>query len=159
MKRVNLILSDPKYRSYLEKLESFEKYRIFCNHTMEHFLDTARIMYILSLEKGLNISKEIIYATALLHDIGRVDEYESGIPHNEGSAVFAKEILPRCSFTEEETEEIISAILSHRSKGSSENILGELLYTADKKSRLCFSCKAQKECNWTEEKRNTGIVI
>ena len=33
------------------------------------------------------------------------------------------------------------------------DILSWLLYTADKKSRACYSCLAEKECNWTIEKR------
>lgn len=43
---------------------------------MEHFLSVARISYLMVLEKNLDIPKDIIYATAFLHDMGRADQYE-----------------------------------------------------------------------------------
>ena len=71
MNRVDLILEHPKYQEYLDKIKQAEEKRIFCLHNMNHFLDVARIAYIMNLEEELGIAKEIIYATALLHDIGR----------------------------------------------------------------------------------------
>ena len=84
MERVNKILYNEKYKELLNKLNKLEKERVFCKHNMEHFLDLARIAYIKVLEEGLNYNKEVIYAIALLHDIGRVFEYENGIPHDDG---------------------------------------------------------------------------
>ena len=79
LEKVNAILNNRTYKEYLNKLAQLEKDRIFCNHNMEHFLDMARIAYIMVLEEGLLYSKEIIYAIGLLHDIGRVKQYEEGI--------------------------------------------------------------------------------
>ena len=45
-------------------------------------MDVARIAYIENLEAQLGLEKEDIYIAALLHDLGRVDEYESGIGHH-----------------------------------------------------------------------------
>ena len=90
MNNVDIIINNPKYKEYLRKLEEFEKERIFCRHTLEHFLDVARISYIQVLENDMKYSKEVIYAIALLHDIGRVLEYEKGIPHHEGSVILSK---------------------------------------------------------------------
>ena len=75
MNNLDIIINNPKYKEYLRKLEKFEKERIFCRHTLEHFLDVARISYIQVLENDMKYSKEVIYAIALLHDIGRVLEY------------------------------------------------------------------------------------
>ncbi len=158
MERINLILNNEKYKSCLEKLEELEKDRKFCRHTPEHFLDTARIMYITALEENLPVSKEIVYATALLHDIGRVKQYEENIPHDRAGADFAREILPSARFTNEETEEIASAIFCHRNRVG-KSVLGKLLCFADKKSRLCFLCKAREECNWEEGRKNKYIRL
>jgi len=56
----------------------------------------ARISYLMILEKRLPVSKDIIYATALLHDLGRADQYEKGISHEEAGAILAEEILTDC---------------------------------------------------------------
>lgn len=158
MLRVNSIINNQSYKSCLERLSEFEKDRIFCRHNMEHFLDTARIMYITVLENNLPIKKDVVYATALLHDIGRVLQYENGTPHHRASADFARDILPNCGFSKEETDEIVRAILSHRSDEDG-STLGSLLYLADKKSRLCFNCRAEKDCYWSSEKKNREIEV
>ena len=119
MKRVNLIYRHPLYQKKYNALQKAEEHREFCNHTLEHFLDVARLMYIYSVEQELSISKEVIYAAAFMHDIGRIDQIEKGIPHD----------MP----------------------------LYEMLYWADKKSRNCFACAAQAECNWDRQKMNLEI--
>ena len=48
---------------------------------MGHFLDVARLMMILNVKEDLKISDDMIYATALLHDIGRHIQYRQGIGH------------------------------------------------------------------------------
>ncbi len=160
MQRVNLIFRNKTYQLLLRNLDDMEKDRFFCRHTIEHFLDTARIMYIISLEEKLLLPKDIIYAAALLHDIGRVMQYKNNIPHDRASAELAGEILPQCGFDKSETEQIQNAILSHRTSKADEenNILGWLLYRADKMSRLCFCCRAEKECYWDKSRKNSDIV-
>lgn len=49
-----------------------KKDRIFCGHDMGHLLDVARLAWIFNLEANQEISKERIYAAALLHDIGGI---------------------------------------------------------------------------------------
>lgn len=160
MNRVNQILAHPKYQQELGRIESLEKDREFCRHGMGHFLDVARLAYIQCLEQGLDVGKDVIYAAALLHDIGRGQQYEAGIPHEAASADIAEEILPACSFSGEEQEQIREAILGHRSQGAGEggaSVLGRLLYRADKMSRNCFACPAREACNWPEDKKNLEI--
>lgn len=160
MEKVNKICSHPLFLSSLAKIQELEKERIFCRHNTEHFLDVARIAYIENLEKNLHISKEKIYAAAMLHDIGRHLQYLQGIPHERGSAMIAEKILKDCGFEKEEQEEILSAIMGHRTPETrvSDNLAG-LLYRADKKSRICAFCSACQECNWSTEKKNLVITV
>ena len=157
MENVAVILNHPKYKSLLEELNNLEKDRRFCNHTLEHFLDVARIAYIIILENGLKYNKEVIYSIALLHDIGRVLEYKNGIDHHEGSVIIAKEILQDTSFNEEEKTLILRSIKEHRKE--SEDELSKIIYKSDKLSRNCFNCKAYKDCYWKEDKKNHTIKI
>ncbi len=157
MENVNIILNHPKYKALLKELNELEKDRIFCNHTLEHFLDVARIAYIIVLEKKLCYSKEVIYSIALLHDIGRVLEYKNGLDHHEGSAIIAKEILEHTSFNEEEKALIIKSIKEHRRE--SEDELSKIIYKSDKLSRNCFNCRAYNDCYWKEDKKNKNIRI
>lgn len=157
MDRINKILNNEKYKMYINKLEILEKDRVFCKHNMEHFLDVARIAYIQVLEQNLGYSKEIIYAIALLHDIGRVLEYEKGIPHDEASVILAKEILKEGLFTVEEQELILSGINNHRRE--TKDALARIIYKSDKLSRICFSCSADSECYWSIDKKNKTIII
>lgn len=161
MERVEKILKHSLYQSHRHKIERLEEGRIFCKHGMEHSLDVARILYILALERGVDLSRDIIYATALLHDIGRVVQYEEGKPHHQEGAEIAKAILKDCDYTDTEIENIGSAIRSHKSDSpkseKEQGILSSLLYEADKLSRTCFDCKAWNECYWTKEQRNRTI--
>ena len=79
--RLEAIRNHPLYQSSLRRLNDLERGRIFCRHGMEHLLDTARIAYIKSLERALPLSRDLIYAAALLHDIGKWEQYENGTPH------------------------------------------------------------------------------
>lgn len=158
MKRVNQIYEHPVFREKFRALQEAEKDRPFCNHTWEHLMDVARLMYIYSLEQGLSISKEIIYGAAFMHDIGRIDQIEKGIPHEQAGAELCDRILPECGFVKEEIETIKAAILHHRKASDDEaHLLSHMLYWADKKSRNCFACHMKKECNWEKEKMNLEI--
>lgn len=156
MENVNIILNNKKYKQALKKIEEYEKDREFCNHTIEHFMDVSRIAYIMILEENLNFSKEIVYAIGLLHDIGRVKQYEEGIHHDIASVEISREILKETSFTKNEINIILNGIANHRKE--SDNKLEEIIYKADKLSRQCFNCKAEKECYWSSEKKNFKIT-
>ncbi len=158
MKRVNQLYRHPVFQEKFRALQAAEKDRRFCKHTLEHLLDVARLMYIYALEHALSISKEVVYAMALMHDIGRMDQLEKGIPHEQAGASLCDMILPECGFTKDETCTIKAAILHHRKAADNEdNPYCEMLYWADKKSRNCFACDMQKECNWDKNKRNVDI--
>ena len=153
MDRVNSILNHPTYKILLEELQELEKDRIFCKHSLAHFLDVARIAYIQVLERGLRYKKDIIYAISLLHDIGRVEEYKVGTDHEIASVNIAREILSDLDFSEEEVESICNCIEKHRVEPEDE--LAKIIYDSDKSSRTCFSCKASSLCKWPLEKKNS----
>ncbi len=158
MQRCDKIINHPLYKEYLGRIAEMEKNRRFCGHDMTHFLDTARIAYILILENKLEIEKPIIYAAALVHDIARCEETQI-MCHDEASARFAERILPECGFSDSETFAIAEAVRAHRVAPSDRSTLGGVLYTADKLSRRCFECKAYDECNWSNDKRNNNITF
>lgn len=158
MEKINKILKHDLFIACLNKNGAAEKGRIFCRHNITHFLDVARIGRIINAEEGLGIDVELIYAAALLHDIGRHLQYTEGVPHELASARLAGEILAGCGFDERETSVITDAILGHREENpTDENSLKCLLYRADKLSRSCFCCPAESECNWKESRKNLKL--
>ena len=82
MKQIDQIMAHPLFKEAMCGIEDAEQDRIFCRHGMEHCLDVARILYIMVLERNLPYRKDMIYATALLHDIGRYEEYRGQVSHH-----------------------------------------------------------------------------
>lgn len=113
MGRVNRILAHSLFRDCLCRIEEAERERIYCKHDMRHFLDTARLAWIGNLEQGLGMEKEMIYAAALLHDIGRAKQYACGMPHDAASAELICRIMPECGFSAGETAEVAAAVTGH----------------------------------------------
>jgi HD superfamily phosphodiesterase len=191
MKRINQLLHHPDFTGTINRLETLEHDRIYCRHGLSHLLDTARIATLLQYQDiqtspasspehdkaAQSIDLELIYAAALLHDIGRVLQYEQNLPHETAGLPLAEKILKDCDFTVSEQALILNAILFHRSTDTSlaagssaaskedENIkkdadrLRTLLHAADKLSRNCFACKASDSCYWPESKKNQGILF
>lgn len=156
MDKINEILQNDIFKLNMEKLEKLEENRAFCRHGINHSLDVARIAYIMTLENGFDYSKDIIYAIALLHDIGRVMQYEKGVSHHEGSVILAEEILKNTSYDDEEISIIIEAIKNHRNKENASEF-NKLIFKSDKLSRNCFMCKSYDECYWDSNKKNNII--
>lgn len=178
MERVNRILSNPAYQEAIRKNEELERDRRYCHHDMAHFLDVARIAMLLAvkeklpimetqkllqtqdLSKAQELLQDLVYAAALVHDIGRYRQYEDGTPHEQASAELAPKILRESGFDQKETDVIVDAVRSHRNeKIAEERSLRGLLYRADKLSRACFACSARQECNWSADKKNMQIVL
>ncbi len=162
MKRIDKILNHDLFIENIDKTITAETHRRFCRHGMEHLLDVARIAYIMNTQSETMLDMEIIYAAALLHDIGRGKSYETGEEHDELSVKIARVILKDCDFSAEETELIADAITGHRDKSVSNenpNSLSYILNKADKLSRPCYCCDAYEECNWPENLKNKSIVF
>jgi len=158
MERVNKLIKHTFFLENLQRNVELEKDRQFCRHDLAHFLDVARIGRIINLEEQLGIADELIYAAALLHDIGKHLQYTDGIPHEQASARLASVILQECGFEETEIAIVTDAIAAHRdSLAAGEKNLRGVLYRADKASRPCFACEAEKDCNWKKEKKNRQI--
>lgn len=156
MKNTNLILNLDFIQKNLENLKKLEDDRIYCRHNLTHFFDVARICYILCLENNLTVNKDMIYTTAILHDLGREMQIKEGISHEIASSKIAKKALEFTDFSEKEKNDIIDAILNHRTK-SDELTFKSLFYKADKLSRDCFNCKSYNSCNWSNDKKNNEI--
>lgn len=158
MDRIDKILSHDLFIALLGQNNTAEKDRIFCRHNMVHFLDVARIGRIINADEGLGVDVELIYAAALLHDIGKHQQYAEGIPHELASARLAPGILADCGFDSRETDVIIDAIRGHRDERSAdEKNLKGILYRADKLSRACFCCPAEGACDWKDGKKNRKL--
>lgn len=157
MERVNKLYNLPEYQEAQNIIDEHEADRVFCRHDLQHSLDVARLMHIYSMESGANLDKELIYASALMHDIGRALQYTDAVPHHTAGADMAEQWLPKCGFTFEETEDVVEAVRDHRQIYQDGASLKSLLYAADKDSRPCFACKARYMCNWPEEKMNLEI--
>lgn len=163
MPRVDAIWRSPLYREAYRRVSELERDRPFCLHQAGHLLDVARIMWALDLERGLGIGREVVYATALLHDIGKAAQYEGTGEHEEVGAELASRILAGlpdgASFTDEEAGRIVSAIRGHRRPRDGAEPLEALLYQADKASRPCFACAARDGCSWPVWKMNLSIRV
>ena len=167
MERINQLLHHPKFTETLKHLEALEQGRIYCRHGLSHLLDVARIASLIQHQKKPmenHIDTELIYAAALLHDLGRVSQYEQGLPHETAGLPLAKELLSDCGFSKEEQSVVLDAVLFHRSTEEIDTCsktadLRALLIAADKLSRNCFCCAASDTCYWPEKEKNRGIVF
>lgn len=141
----------------MSEIEQNEKDRIFCRHNISHSLDVARIAALMAADEGIHIDRELIYAAALLHDIGRAKTADN---HREKSWELAEDILISCGFSDEERTEIKYAIIYHGDENSSdESSFRGIFCKADKLSRNCFMCRAKKECYWNADKKNLYIRV
>ncbi|MHB8126010.1 MAG: HD domain-containing protein [Desulfitobacteriaceae bacterium] len=146
--RVNELINNPIYENYLIKIAKAEKERKYCKHGFDHGLAVARIAYAFLLEQGeTSMGKEVIYAAALLHDIGRWVEYETGEDHAQASSTLALPLLEECGYNYEEIKVIAKAIAEHNThSGENLSILGRSLALADDWARDCRQCKAKNGC-------------
>ncbi|WP_301871087.1 HD domain-containing protein [Collinsella tanakaei] len=193
MPRVDAVWNHPVYQERYRVLQRAERDRAFCSHDLQHFLDVARIAWTVLLERGVAVSyadalsggdaaadahwpkvaRDVVYAAALLHDIGRADEYESGEPHDIAGPRIAAEILGTVEqdkrFSSGECEQILAAIAHHRTSAgcaggaSAEGVcsagaLADALRYADKAARACYACPARELCNWPDGKKNLAIT-
>ena len=158
MKNTEIVLNHKIFNEKINKIENDEKTRVFCKHDFSHLMDVARICYIINLEENLDIDKDLIYVTALLHDLGRADEGDTGINHSILSQEIAQEILKDLDFDDISKQRIINAIKNHRTKEKNDDRFIEIFYKADKLSRMCFRCPARSICNWSEEKKNKTVI-
>lgn len=165
MEFVDNLIKHPIYIENLNQIKTAEVHRVFCCHGIAHLMDVARIAYIYNLEQNLGLEKEMIYLTALLHDIGRAKEYNTGEPHEQAGMELTAMILSELDYPKEKRGIILRAIENHRIKeikglcsDDKAEQLKVLINMADKQSRNCFFCDAYEKCKWGEDKKNKMIV-
>ena len=158
MDRVNAILANEEYKDWMEQIRTSEKERRFCCHGIDHCLDVARIGMLMNREEKLGLEPELIYAAALLHDIGRAVSYQTSEEHHLASVRNSRSILLATGFSGKETELILEAISKHNTTGKEAEGLSYVIYRADKLSRRCFDCEVYNECYWKEDEKNKGVV-
>lgn len=136
MKNTDIVLNHKIFNEKINKIENDEKTRVFCKHDFSHLMNVARICYIINLEENLNIDKDLIYVTALLHDLGRADEVDTGINHSILSQEIAQEILKDLNFDDISKQRIINAIKNHRTKEKNDDRFIEIFI----KQISCLEC-------------------
>ncbi len=150
MERCANIIANKEYQLYLQYNYENEINRPFCKHHFDHLVAVARLTYLLLLEEGQPyISREMAYATGLLHDIGRWKEYQDGTDHAKLSSELAGSILKEAGYTTYESQLIRKAIAQHRTKESEDehrSPLSKALSKADSLSRTCFACESRDNC-------------
>ena len=153
MERADRICRHPLWQAHLAAIAERERDRPFCRHGIAHLTDVARLAWIENLERGLGVPKSLIYAAALVHDLGRAGP--DGVPHERAGLAPAREILDGCGFTAAERDAVLEAVSCHRNPETARcDGLAGLLYRADKASRLCLFCPSEPGCNWAAEKKN-----
>lgn len=157
MKYVNRLYADPEYVARMDKLQQLENSRLYCCHGMDHLLAVARIAYILNMEEQHGIDKETVYLAAMLHDIGRIEEYQQNIPHHIASQREALYFLDKLQYPKGETEKILHAIAGHREEKEHDR-LTDILYRADKASRDCRYCHAYDTCKWSKAQKEHPLI-
>ena len=104
--------------------------------------------------------KDQFYVTGLLHDIGRVAQYETGEHHSEAGMRIAKELLSEISYPAEWLAETLQIVGVHHGREEENDETGAMEYyirRADHLSRNCFFCEAADSCKWSDEERNQTI--
>lgn len=154
----NRIVKNLLFITKMAEIRRLERDRIFCRHDISHCMDVARLTMLICAEEGIQADRDTVYAAALLHDIGRAEEYVSGTPHDFAGIETAARILTQLDCPPELSREIIRLIACHRDSKGKKNQLEAAFYRADKQSRLCFACPAQDECCWDDSKKNMKIT-
>ena len=123
MPRLDAIWADEVYQREYRRLEELEQTRVFCRHGIRHLMDTARIMWALNLERACGLSQDVVYAAALLHDIGKALDHEI-----EGSHV---QIGVEVARKYKENPAVIHAIEAHHGDVEPKTPLAFIVMAAD----------------------------
>ena len=167
MSRVNAIINHKEYQDWIIANNQAEYGSEYCRHGLEHAFDVARIAYELWLDhQGNPVAKDIVYAAALLHDIGYWSNFEDlhehgghdedcdchdhdcGCEEEESAfqvgASLAEEILLDAGYHPAVIGEIQKAIRNMDHIGA--DGLSAVLRRANELSRPCFLCPMRQKC-------------
>ena len=119
-----------------EEIDSFIRKIFTGTERGAHTYDHTKRVYVIAIKIGetLGANLRILSVAALLHDVGRPFEKETGISHAIQSGVMSRQVLRNLGYNESEIEQVIQVIRTHR---FSENLQptsleGEILSDADK---------------------------
>ena len=110
---------------------------------------------------NLQEKKDQFYVTGLLHDIGRVAQYETGEHHSEAGMRIAKQLLSDIGYPSEwmsETLQIVGVHHGREEENAETGVMEYCIRRADHLSRNCFLCEAADSCKWSDEERNQTII-
>ncbi len=101
-------------------------------HSYEHTLRVRQLCLLIGETEGADL--EVLEAAALLHDIGRPEEENTGKSHAEIGANMAVAFLATTTFPHQKLSQVASAIRTHRfsENFSPESLEGKILSDADK---------------------------
>lgn len=120
----------------MEKIEEFVLQELVQAGSGAHTLDHTTRVYALCMKIGPDLKADIriLGAAALLHDVGRPREEETGVSHSILSGEMGRGVLSESGFTDSEIDQVVDAIRTHRfSEGIEPNSLeGEILSDVDK---------------------------
>ena len=119
-----------------DKIDSFIRNILTKFGSGAHTYDHTKRVYAIATRIGeqLGANMRILGVAALLHDVGRPYEKETGVSHAIHSGEMSKQILKELGYNPSEIEQVVEAIRTHR---FSENLKptsleGEILSDADK---------------------------
>jgi uncharacterized protein len=126
--------------SYIERIDSFVEQAMTRSDAGAHAYDHVKRVFSLAMRIGtiLEANLRVLGAAALLHDVGRAKEEETGVSHSIVSGEMSVEILEEVGFTQDEIQSVRDVIRTHRfSEGLTPTSLeGEILSDADKLDAL-----------------------
>ncbi|MFW9887373.1 MAG: HD domain-containing protein [Candidatus Thorarchaeota archaeon] len=126
--------------SYIERIDLFVKQEMTGSDAGAHAYDHVKRVFSLAMRIGaiLEANLRVLGAAALLHDVGRAEEGETGVSHSIVSGEMSVEILEEVGFTQDEIQSVRDVIRTHRfSEGLTPTSLeGEILSDADKLDAL-----------------------
>jgi len=102
------------------------------SHGLDHVLRVASLCELIGREE--HADRKILIPAALFHDIGRPEEKDRGIPHEEAGARIADNYLRGAGYAEDDIGQIVHAIRTHRyrSQKRPETLEAQILSDADK---------------------------
>lgn len=181
MKFAEKLLKHPEFLQLQKRVQEMEQDRMYCHHELSHALDVCRMAWMMYLEDeykthlkdyadhaeepylnadNMLAKKDQFYVTGLLHDIGRVAQYETGEHHSVAGVRIAEKLLTEIEYPSEwmrETLQIVGVHHGRDEKAGEPSRMEYYIRRADHLSRNCFFCEASDSCKWKKEERNQTI--
>ena len=143
----------------LIKLLGKMKFRTsYGQNALKHSIEVAQLSGLLASEMGLDV--RVAKRAGLLHDIGRVAQYETGEHHSVAGVRIAEKLLTEIEYPSEWMRETLQIVGVHHGREETDGELSRMEYyirRADHLSRNCFFCEASDSCKWKKEERNQTI--